>query len=148
MSLLLQPITFSASCSAHAHCKQDTVSRLSVLRLPSHNPSLHFLHPLRTTSIIVLVKEEAHLDPEYLSVAAAAEVGQLPDFTEIDGLVCCTPDSETQPRLNIPEVQARIQLTKRAHDSPTAGHLGFHKPHKSLHCLLYWPKMFHTVHES
>ena len=26
-------------------------------------------------------------------------------------------------------------------------HLGVHKTHKSLHRLLYWSKMFHTVHE-
>jgi len=99
------------------------------------------------SEIIALVKEEAQLDPEYLSVTTAAEEGQLPDFTEKDGLMWYTPDSETQPRLYVPEGQARTQLIKEAHDSPTGGHLGVHKTHESLHRLLYWPKMFHTVHE-
>ena len=80
-------------------------------------------------------------------MTTAAEEGQLPDFTEKDGLMWYTPDSETQPRLNEPEGQARTQLIKEAHDSPTGGHLGVHKTHESLHRLLYWPKMFHTVHE-
>ena len=57
---------------------QDTVNRLNVLRLPHHNSSLPTLHPLRTTNIagdseiIALVKEEAQLDLEYLSVTRAA----------------------------------------------------------------------------
>jgi hypothetical protein len=97
---------------------QDTVNRLNVLRLPHQNPSLPTLHPLRTTNIagdseiIALVKKEAQPDPEYLSVTTAAKEGQLPDFTEIDGLMWYTPDSETQPRLYIPEGQARTQLIK------------------------------------
>ena len=111
------------------------------------------MHPLRTTNIagdseiIALVKEEAQLDPEYLSVTTPAEEGQLPDFTEKDGLMWYTPDSETQPRLYVPEGQARTQLIKEAHDSPTGGHLGVHKTHESLHRLLHLPKLFHTVHE-
>ena len=101
---------------------QDTVNRLNVLRLPHQNSSLPTLHPLRTTNvagdskIIALVKEEAQLDPEYLSMTTAAEEGQLPDFTEKDGFMWYTPDSETQPRLYIPEGQARTQLIKEAHD--------------------------------
>ena len=55
------------------------------------------------SEIIALVKEEAQLDPEYLSVTTAAEEGQLPDFTEKDGLMWYTPDSTTQPRLYVPE---------------------------------------------
>jgi hypothetical protein len=88
---------------------QDTVNRLNVLCLPHQNSSLPTLHPLRNTNfagdaeIIALVKEVAQLDPEYLSVTAAAEEGQLPDFTEKDCLVFLwyTPDSETQPRFYI-----------------------------------------------
>ena len=132
---------------------QDTVNRLNVLRLPHQNLSLPTLHPLRTTNvagdseILALVKEEAQLDPEYLSVTTAAEKGQLPDFTEKDGLMWYTLDSEIQPRLCVPEGQARTQLIKEAHDSPIGGHLGVHKTHESRHHPLYWPKMFYTVHE-
>ena len=69
---------------------QDTVHILNLLRLPSQNFSFPTLHTLRTTNsagdsqITALVKEEAQLDPEYLSVTTAAEEGQLP---ENDGLV-------------------------------------------------------------
>ena len=72
---------------------QDTVNRLNVLCLPHQNSSLPTLHPLGTTiiagesEIIALVEEEAQLDPEQVSVTTAAEEGQLPDFTERDGLV-------------------------------------------------------------
>ena len=75
---------------------QDTFNRLNVLRLPHHKSSLPALHPLRTTNIagdfeiIALGKKEAQLDPEYFSVTTAAEEGQLPDFTEKDGLVWYT----------------------------------------------------------
>ena len=128
----------NSNCSAHARCKTRSID-LNVLRLPHHNSSLPTLHPLRTTNIagdseiIALVKEEAQLDLEYLSVTTAAEEGQLPDFTEKDGLMWYTPDSETQPRLYVPEGQALTQLIKEAHDSPTGGHLGVHKTHESLH---------------
>jgi hypothetical protein len=45
------------------------------------------------------------------------------------------------PRLYKPEGQAHTQFIKKAHDSPTGGHLSEHKTHESLHCLLlYWPK--------
>jgi hypothetical protein len=50
-------------------------------------------------------------------------------------------------RLYIHDGQARTQLIKKAHGSPTGGHLGVHTTHESLHHLLYWPKMFHTVHQ-
>ena len=131
----------NSNCSAHARCKTRSID-LNVLRLPHHNSSLPTLHPLRTTNIagdseiIALVKEEAQLDLEYLSVTTAAEEGQLPDFTEKDGLMWYTPDSETQPRLYVPEGQALTQLIKEAHDSPTGGHLGVHKTHKV--CTAYF----------
>ena len=133
--------------SVHRLC--SSLIRLSI----SHVASSPALCPLRQSGpsgdnqFFQLLLEDSEQDTEYSDVLKAATEGNVPDFTEKDGLIWYTPGPDVQPRLYIPQGQARQLLIQEAHDTPTSGHLGIHKTHEQLHRLYYWPHMFNTVQE-
>eukprot|EP00983_Pelagomonas_calceolata_P025161 791283-Pelagomonas_calceolata.AAC.1 len=134
-----------------ARTLQGTMTRLNLLTFKPLIPTLNALQKTSNISgdaeLISQIKEDALPDTEYAAVLTYAEEGQLPDFTEQDGLLWYTPNPYTQPCLYIPDGQVRTHLIQEAHDAPSGGHLGVQKTHESLHRYYYWPHMFRSVHQ-
>ena len=99
----------------HQACANSLQSSLIQLSI-SHVVSSSSLCPLRQSGpsgdnhFFELLTEDAELDTEYSDVLKSTAEGNVPDFTEKDGLIWYTPGPDVQPRLYVPQGKARELL--------------------------------------